>query len=95
MESSSPAAAALFIFLLGLDLTPEFRTSPSVSAVSSAKTCGCRRISFALMASIGSSMVKCPASAAIWEKNTTCSSRSPSSSANSGQSRASMACITS
>ena len=95
-DRGTPASSALGLsFSVALISSQRRSTSPAVFASPSPKTCGWRRTSLLLMASIESAMSKRPSSAAICAKKTACSSRSPSSSARPSQSRASIASITS
>src|SRR6185503_1235338 len=59
-------------------------TSPDVRTSASPKTCGWRRTIFAAIAALTSVRSKTPASAASWAWRTTCSRRSPNSSARAG-----------
>jgi len=91
----SGIVVALLLLFLCLDLAPD---APDVAGGFGgllAEDVRMPRISFSLMASSASAIENRFCSAAICEKKTDCSSRSPSSPVSSRQSRASMASITS
>ena len=84
---SRPSASLIFSQFV-------FTCSAPVTFVSP-KTCGCRLISFAVMLSITSTMVKCLLSSANDAWKTMCSSKSPSSFLSSSWSFSSIASTTS